>query len=383
MRKSAIAFIILLGLVSLFADVTYEGARSITGPFLSTLGASGAVVGIVVGLGELVGYGLRAVFGYLADKTKFYWTITFVGYAINLFAVPLLALAGNWQIASFLIIMERFGKAVRVPSRDAMLSFATKQTGRGWGFGLHEALDQIGAVTGQLLITVILAFKESYRFGFAMLLVPAIFALCILAYARRAFPRPHQLEIKKFEIDTKGLAKTYWIYIAAIALVAAGYVDFALISYHFQQASILQTNWIPFFYAIAMAVSGISSLFMGRWYDKKGIPVLAVITAISSFFAPLVFWGNFTLSLLGMILWGIGLGSQESIMRAVVPSLISPEKRASAYGVLNLFFGVAWALGSAIMGIFYDISFVYLVLFSLITQLASIPLLLKVKIRSA
>jgi MFS family permease len=381
MRKSAIAFIVLLGLVSLFADVTYEGARSIAGPFLSTLGASGAVVGIVVGLGELVGYGLRAFFGYLADKTKFYWTITFVGYAINLFAVPLLALAGNWQVASFLIIVERFGKAIRVPSRDAMLSYATKQTGRGWGFGLHEALDQIGAVTGPIILTIFLAFKESYRFGFAMLLIPAILALCFLTFARNSFPRPHELEVKRFDIEAKGLKKSYWIYIAAISLVAAGYVDFALISYHFQQGSILKPTWIPFFYAIAMAVSGISSLFMGRWYDKKGISVLAIITAFASLFAPLVFWGNFPIALLGMILWGIGIGSQESIMRAVVPSLAPPEKRASAYGVLNLFFGVFWALGSAIMGVFYDISFVYLVLFSIITQFASIPFLLKVKLR--
>lgn len=381
MRKSALTFIVLLGLVSLFADVTYEGARSSTGPFLSMLGATGTVVGVVVGIGELVGYGLRAVFGALADKTRFYWTITFIGYAINLFAVPLLALAGNWQVASMLIILERFGKAMRVPSRDAMLSYATKHTGRGWGFGLHQALDRVGAVSGPLFIATVFAFKESYRFGFAMLLIPALIALFFLVFARTSFPRPHELEIKKFDVETKGLKKVYWTYIAAVALVAAGYVDFALIAYHFQQASILSTSWIPFFYAIAMAVSGLSALGMGKWYDRGGIKVLAVITAVSALFAPLVFFGNFFLSLLGMILWGIGLGSQESIMRAVIPSLVPPEKRASAYGVLNLFFGVSWAIGSAIMGIFYDISFLYLVLFSLITQLASVPLFLKLSAR--
>ena len=140
-KNHALKFIILLGIVSLFADMTYEGARSITGPYLALLGASAAVVGFVAGFGELVGYALRLVSGYMADKTRRYWAMTIIGYAVNLLAVPLLALAGNWPMAAILLIAERMGKAIRTPPRDVMLSHAASQVGRGWGFGLHEAMD--------------------------------------------------------------------------------------------------------------------------------------------------------------------------------------------------------------------------------------------------
>lgn len=379
----ALKFIILLGVVSLFADMTYEGARSITGPYLAILGASGAAVGFIVGIGELIGYGMRVFSGYLSDKTGRYWLITLVGYSINLFAVPMLALAGNWQVAALLIILERFGKAIRVPARDAMLSYATKQTGRGWGFGLHEALDQIGAVGGPLMISAMLFFHESYQVAFATLLIPAVAALFCLVITRFIYPTPQDMEVSLTSVETKGFPSIYWIYILAISLVAAGYVDFALISFHFQKASSVDASWIPFFYAIAMAVDGLAALVIGRLFDRKGISILAVVTGVSALFCPLVFWGNFYVALIGIILWGIGMGSQESIMRAVVAELVSAKKRGSAYGMMNLSFGLFWAAGSALMGFFYDRSLPYLVIFSLATQLASVPLFLSIKKRSA
>lgn len=381
LRKTAVRLIVLLGIVSLFADVTYEGARSITGPFLSILGASGAAVGLIVGLGELIGYSFRGIAGYLADKTKRYWLLTIIGYVINLFAVPLLAFANNWKIAGLLIILERFGKAIRVPARDAMLSFAAKHTGRGWGFGLHEALDQIGAVVGPLLIAALLLFNESYRIGFAALSLPAILAIVVLLLARYSYPRPQDLEPVKLSLKTGGLTKTYWIYLLAVGFVAAGYVDFALIAYHFQKASIVSPVWIPFLYAIAMAVDGLSALIIGRVFDWKGISFLAFITLFASLFAPFVFLGDFTGAVIGMVFWGVGMGAQETIMRAIVARLVPPHKRGSAYGLLNTSFGIFWAIGSALIGFFYDISLIYVVVFSLVMQIAAIPLFLTVRLR--
>lgn len=378
-KTAAIKFIVLLGVVSLFADMTYEGARSITGPFLSILGASGAIVGLVVGLGEFLGYGIRALSGILSDKTEKYWAITFIGYIINLLVIPLLALANNWELAAFLIVLERIGKAIRVPARDAMLSYASKQTGHGWGFGLHEALDQIGAILGPLLISVLLYFKESYQFSFAFLLLPAILSLITLTLARIAYPRPQDLEPQALSITNKGLSNSFWIYSLAVGFVALGFVDFALIAYHFQKASSLTPIWIPFFYSVAMAVDGLAALVMGKFYDTKGLKVLMFVTAISAFFVPLVFFGGFYIALLGIILWGIGMGSQESIMRAVVATLVPSHKRGSAYGMLSLVFGTFWASGSFLKGYLYDVSILSLVIFSLIAQIASIPIFLLVK----
>lgn len=213
-RATAIRFVVLLGLVSLFADVTYEGARSIAGPHLALLGASGTVVGIVAGFGELIGYGLRLASGYLSDRTRRYWAITLVGYAINLLAVPLLALAGRWEAAAALLIAERMGKALRTPARDAMLSYATRGTGRGWGFGLHEAMDQMGAVAGPVIVTAVLATQNNnYPMAFGVLGIPALLALSILLSARRLYSRPQDLEPTAPELKTAGFPAAYWIYL--------------------------------------------------------------------------------------------------------------------------------------------------------------------------
>ena len=179
-KDDAMKFIILMGVVSLLADMTYEGSRSITGPYLVILGASAVTVGFVAGFGELAGYVLRFFSGHLTDRTRSYWTITISGYLINLIAVPLLALAGSWEVAAALIIIERVGKGIRVPSRDVMLSHACSQVGQGWGFGLHEALDQIGAILGPLIVAAVLFFHGSYQIGFAFLLLPAILAITVL-----------------------------------------------------------------------------------------------------------------------------------------------------------------------------------------------------------
>lgn len=378
-RRAAFKFIILLGVVSLLADMTYEGARSITGPYLALLGASGTVVGIVAGFGELIGYALRLVSGYYSDKTGRYWLITIFGYTVNLLAVPLLALAGRWEIAAALMITERIGKAIRTPSRDAMLSHATKEIGRGWGFGLHEAMDQIGAMLGPLIVAVVLFINGGYKTSFAVLLIPALLALIVLLTARYLYPRPRDLETISVTLETKGFPRVFWIYLVAVVLVAAGYVDFPLVAYHFKKASVAPDNWIPIFYAIAMGIDALAALLFGRLFDRKGVSILIFAVLASSLFAPLVFLGNFYSALFGIALWGIGMGAQESIMRASIANMISANKRGSAYGVFNAGYGLFWFLGSAVMGIFYDISIPVLIAFSVITQLASIPFLIMTK----
>jgi len=378
-KLTALRFIILIGIVSLFADITYQGANSIKGPFLSILGANAATVGIVAGFGELLGYCLRLVSGYISDRTRKYWLITFIGYTLNMIAVPAIALAGCWEIAAFLMITERIGKAIRNPARDAMLSHASKEIGRGRGFGLHEALDQIGAVLGPLSVAGVLYFNNSYRIGFGMLLIPAIFALGTLAKARQLYPQPYNLEKVSPELETKGFPRKFWLYITAIALVAAGYADFPLIAYHFKKVSIVSDTWIPLFYAITMGVDALAALFFGYLYDRKGISILIITTLVAIPFAPLVFLGGFYTALTGMILWGIGMGAQESIMRAAIAEMVPANRRGTGYGIFNMGYGICWFLGSAIMGVFYDFSLMVLIIFSIVSQLASIPLLLLVK----
>lgn len=351
--------------------MTYEGARSITGPFLATLGATGAIVGFVAGFGELVGQGLRLLFGYLSDRTKRYWAFTLLGYAINLLSVPLLAFAGSWQLASVLIIAERLGKAIRTPARDTMLSHAASQVGRGRAFGIHEALDQIGALGGPLLVSLILYLKGDYRTAFLWLLLPASFALTFLVIAKVLYPAPQKMEKDvSFKIES-GFSKRFWLYLLAIAFLAAGYVDYPLIAFHASQKGIALKSYIPLLYSLAMGVDAISALVCGGLFDRWGFYVLASVTVLSSLFAPLVFWGGLISLILGISLWGVGMGAQESILRAAIGEMVSPERRGTAYGLFNAIYGVSWFLGSALIGFLYDLSINYVVVFSLTSQLVS------------
>jgi MFS family permease len=369
-------FIILLGVISLFSDMTYEGARSITGPFLGELKASAAVVGVVAGLGEFLGYALRLGSGYLADRTGKYWPLTIWGYGLNLLAVPLLALVGSWPLAAVLMVIERLGKAVRTPARDAMLSHATAAVGRGWGFGFHNAMDQAGAVAGPLLVAAVLALRGTYRAGFALLLAPALLALLVLAAAARLYPHPHHLEAGPALPAPRSFNRPFWFYAAGAAFLAAGYADFPLIAYHFHQNALFAPDRIPLLYAVAMGVDALGALALGRLFDRRGLRLLGVVPFLSAFFAPLVFLGGRGAALAGMVLWGLGMGAQGSIIRAALAEMVPPSRRASAYGLFHTVFGLFWFLGSALMGLLYEISLTSLVIFSMVAQLAALPLFL-------
>ena len=372
----ATRFVILIGVVSLFSDLTYEGARSVTGPFLATLGASGAAVGFVAGFGELIGYALRLVSGYFADKTHRYWGIVFIGYGLNLLAVPLLALAGHWEIAAVLMIVERMGKAIRTPARDVMLSCASESIGRGWGFGLHEALDQIGAICGPLVVAAVFYHSGRYEDGFAILLIPALIALAVLYISYSLYPRPHDLSPSGITIEGRGFPKSFWLYILAISCVAAGYTDFPLVAYHFKKVGSVPEQWIPVIYSIAMGVDAIAALIFGRMFDRAGFSVLLVSIILSLFFAPFVFFGGFLSAALGMALWGLGMGAQESIMRAAIGTIVPRNRLGLAFGLFNTVYGVAWFIGSVSMGILYDFSINALVFFSVGIQLMAAPMVM-------
>jgi MFS family permease len=384
LKNAALKFVIAIGIVSLFADWAYEGARSITGPYLAILGASGALVGFIAGFGELLGYGLRIASGKLSERTHQFWPMTLFGYTMQMTAVPLLAWAPNWQIAGLLIVAERIGKAIRNPPRDVMLSHAAKQVGLGFGFGLHEALDQLGALVGPLVIAFVLAHHGDYRAAFASLLVPAILTVILIFTARLLYPKPEDLEATSVpDVHASGLPTVFWIYLVGAALVAAGFADFSLMAFHFEKAAVIPKIWVPLFYSVAMAVSGVGSLIFGRLFDRAGIWILVPLTLISAASAPLVFLGGFWLALIGSALWGLGMGVHESIIPAAVATMVPQQRRPSAYGTFTAAYGVAWFIGSVIIGKLYDVSLSALIGFSIAAQLLAIPIFVSVRKRAS
>jgi MFS family permease len=380
--RNALRFILLIGVLSFFADFTYEGSRSVIGPFLASMAASATVVGIVTGFGELAGYGLRLVSGRAADQTGRYWPITIFGYVVQMASVPALALVSSWQAAAALIILERVGKAIRNPPRDVMLSHAAKDAGGyGWAFGVHEALDQFGAMVGPLVVAAVLACRGTYRLAFAVLLIPALINLSFVLLARLLYPRPQDLDsAPAVTAQNAGFPPVFWIYLSGAALVAAGFADYPVIAYHFIHVGSVPSDWIAGFYAIAMAVSGTGSLLFGRLYDRFGFSVLIVLTLISAAFAPLVFFGGFWFALLGAAIWGLGIGVHESIIPAAVAPMVATTHRASAFGLFTAGYGIAWFAGSAAIGILYDHApLAIVVVFCVVAQLLALPIFVIVR----
>jgi MFS family permease len=376
-KRRALQFVLFIGALSFFADFVYEGARGIAGPFLALLGASGVVVGAASGLGELAGYGLRLVSGPLADRTRAYWPITIAGYIVQMVAVPALALAGSWQVAAGLLVLERVGKATRNPPRDVMLSHAgAEMGGYGWAFGLHEGLDQLGALLGPLAMAAILAWRHDERLAFAALAIPAACTLVLLAIARLRYPHTEELD-RPSPPPAQGarFPRAFWIYLAGAGLVAAGFADYPLIAFHFDRAAVLPRDWIPVFYAVAMGVGGAGALVFGRLFDRDGLKILVPLTIVSALYAPLAFFGGRWGALAGVALWGLGVGVHESVLAAAVATMVPRERRATAYGLFTAGFGVSWFLGSVLLGWLYDVSSPVMVGVAVALELVAVPFL--------
>ncbi|HEY4364763.1 MAG TPA: MFS transporter [Bryobacteraceae bacterium] len=362
-------FIICLGVVSLFADITYEGARSISGPFLKGLGATAAQVGFIAGFGEFIGYGLRLVSGTIADRTRSYWTITILGYIVNLFAVPLMAFAGNWPTAALLVAAERAAKGMRAPARDVLLSEAAQRVGRGWGFGLHAAMDQTGAVLGPLFVAWSVARANGYAPALLRLAIPAGCAIAALLVARlfditgtSAAPA---------NLTDQPLPRVFWIYVAAAGLLAAGYADFPIVAFHFEASGLMKPAVIPLMYTVAMAANGITAPLFGKLFDRFGLAVLSVGILFAMAALPLNFFGGMDAALFGVFCWGTGMGAMDAVLRSGVADLVSMNKRGRAFGLFNFVYGAMWLAGSSAMGFLYERSILALVILGLAAQLAS------------
>ena len=393
--SQAMAFIVLFGIVSLFSDMTHEGASSIRGAYLSLLGASAATIGFVSGLGELIGYSMRYVFGKLTDRSKEYWGMTIAGYVLDIAAVPLLALVGEhgWVAACALLVVQRMGKAIKKPAKDTIMSFAASQEGVGKSFGIQEVLDQIGAFLGPVLLYLVMLFKTDgttfkvYAACFAVLAIPGAITLVLLIITRCKFPNPEHFEPEPKEFVPFKMKKEFILYIAGISLFAFGFIDYSIVIMHVSRTyshlasglsettSLVSTGTLPLLYAGAMLVDAVAALFFGLMYDKKGVKALVWSTVISAPFAVFVFASDSVpMLLLGIALWGVGMGAQESILKAAVTSMVPKASRATGYGIFECSFGAFWFLGSWLLGVLYDVSIPAMIAVSVAAQLAAIPL---------
>jgi MFS family permease len=375
-RLTPLRFVMVFGLVSGLGDIVYEGARSMTGPFLASFGAGAALVGFITGAGEAVALVLRLPFGVLSDRTGRPWPITITGYTITMVAAPLLAVAWAVWPAAALAVLERFGKAVRTPARDTMLAQASVELGRGRAFAIHEALDQTGALVGPLLVAAAIATLGTMRWGFAVLAVPAVAALAVLVYLRRSVPVPSAYEPQESHRSqmppTTPLPRTFWLYAAYTAINMLGFATWAVLAYHLDTRNIVATSTIAVMYALAMGLAAVGALASGWVYDRiglRGLVVVPMLTAIVPFLSfsatPAVVWA-------GAAVWGVSLGIHESTMRAAVADLVPARRRGAGYGSFTAVYGLAWLAGSTIVGASYARSVGTAEAFIVATQVAAL-----------
>jgi MFS family permease len=387
--------VIGFGVVSLSADMVYEGARSITGPLLASLGASAVLVGLVTGVGEAMALVLRVVFGTWADRSGRYWTLTLAGYALTAICVPALAvtpfLAGaGLAVACVLILAERTGKAVRSPAKTALLAHAAGKVGLGRGFAVHKALDQAGAVAGPLLVAAVAGLAGTLWPALAILIVPGVAALLILIWIRHqtgdpATPADQGIAPRltaptvpkrvRWSRSAASLPTSFWLFAAAAGAATAGLVTFGVISFHLTRDQVVPVATIPLIYAAAMAAEALAALATGWLYDQIKGRVLLVLPFLVAIVPPLAFTNSAAAALVGVLIWGSAVGVQDSTVKALVADLVPAGRRATAYGAFAAVQGAAAALGGAMAGALYEHSLPSLIAAVSAMQLCALILL--------
>lgn len=386
------------GFVSLAADMVYEGARSVYGPVLAALGASALVVGLVTGAGEAVALVLRLAFGPIADRTGRYWSLTIVGYGLTAVCVPLLAIAPRLGVAGLafaatMILLERLGKAVRSPSKSALLAHVATAVGRGRGFGVHKALDQVGAFAGPLLVAAVVAAASLWA-GMAALAIPGAIAMVLLFTLRARVPDPGVYDAEPASATTgstgstrerrgwwaeavgAGLSGDFFRYAVAASLTTGALVTFGIIGYHVTVDGLLPVAAVPVLYAAAMAVEAVAALVVGSVYDRTGTRVLLVVPVLVAVVPALALGSAVWAVVAGVVAWGFAQGVQDSTIKAVVADLVDAPRRATAYGVFAGIQGLLAIVGGVTAGWLYERSLVALVVVVALTQLVALLLLL-------
>lgn len=382
-KKKAFMFIYLFGVISLLGDIIYEGARSISGQYLGVLGASAVVVGIVAGIGEFLGYLFRLISGYFSDRLNSYWLLVFLGYGF-LVSVPLLSLTDSWLFASFLFILERIGKGIRSPAKDALLSDPAKKVGTGFGFGLLELIDQIGALLGPLILFIVFSkvssnlSKEEYHLSFLTLWIPFILLMLTLIFTYIKFRNKVPISTKPVGDETAKLTINFWFYCLFVFFTTLGFVSFALIGYHIKSNSLIQESYIVILYAVAMAVDGLFAVLLGKLYDRLKIKrkILYLIPPLTFITINLSLSNSLPCILTGLILWGIVMSIHETILKAYIVDTVEAN-RGFAFAIFNTAYAVAIFLGNAVVGIVYQKMSEILPIYLLTTQIVATIILIK------
>jgi MFS family permease len=359
-----LTLIIMIGLVDLFADMTYEGGRSITGQFLGSLGASGNTVTLIMGVSEFLGYMLRWGAGIITDRTRKYRILIIIGYLLNVVVFPLFSVFSSTTTIMLLIMLERCGRALRIPARDVVVSHAALSVGVGFGMSLREFFDQLGAILGPVLVAVAWYISHNYRVSLFLLALPAVITMFLVykAISSPAIRRFEQQSQKYILVSRVHFSVAWWWFLAAVISLGIATIDFQLLAYHMQHQGIMNTGSLAVLYGCAMAITAVGTLIMGKLFDRYGPYSMIAILALVSGYAPLALYGGFVTCIVGVMLWSILYSCHGSLLAALVTKLVVVEARATAYGISGAALGIGWLLGSLLRGFLYGYSLAAMVI---------------------
>ncbi|MEM4576861.1 MAG: MFS transporter [Candidatus Nezhaarchaeales archaeon] len=377
MKKKILIVFVLLGLISLAADMVYEGARSASGAYLENLKAP-PIASSIIGVGEFVGYVLRFVSGVVASylgSSAAFWGFVALGYAMNVMVLPFLAFVGSWQIATLLYLLERVGKGLRTPMRDVILAEVTEGVGRGKGFGLHEVMDQVGALVGPLFFAYMLVHYD-YSKAFLVLLIPGTLAMMFVLTAWSLYPKIRGVEVSPKKLSFKGLGKRFWLYALSMSLQSLGFVHWAIASYFLKCWGIIGDAEIAMLYAIAMGVDALIAFPVGYLYDVVKYRSLYIAPITTLMVTLLLATKSTALAYVMAVLWGITMGISETIMRASIADIVDRGRLAIAYGIFGMLYGISWGIGGFIITLLLQLSLPVTIGYATLAQALSLLILI-------
>ncbi len=376
LSKRQLIVFLLLGFVSLTADIVYEGARSVSGSYLETVEAP-AIAAAIVGAGDLIGYGMRFISGVIASSigsSSIYWGLTLTGYLLTC-TLPLLAFTNWWVAVVAIYLIERIGKGLRAPTRDVILSEVVGGIGLGKGFGIHEVLDQLGAISGPLIVALALSYG-GYSLAYIILIIPAIISISLVVTAWNLYPSLKAVS-RKQGLTFKGLDRRFWFYTLSMAALSLGYIHWAIASYFLKHWGVLTDVEIALNYMIAMATDAIMAFPIGFLYDVIKLrslyiaPLLCMSIPITLFLST----ANRALPYALSAIWGIIMGIYETNMRAAIADIVDEKQRALAYGTFGLVYGVSWTIGGFIITMLINYGMYITTMYIIAVEIASIILL--------
>jgi len=344
-----------LGFVSFFTDMSSEMIFGILPLFIiDDLGTGKAILGLVEGMGEAVGYSTRTISGTISDQVGKRKSLILLGYGLSTLAKPFFALSVSWAHVFGIRVTDRIGKGIRTSPRDALLAESIDPINQGRAFGLHRTMDQAGAIVGPLIAFGLLYYFE-IRDIFWFSLIPSVIALFILARhvkERKIIPKNQSIFANCREV----FHGKFLLFLLIMTVFSIGAFNFSFILVKSSEVG-LEDKFVPLVYVVINIMHTLVGLPSGILADKIGTEkvisisfALFLLTCIVGFFETEFIVIGFVMAAIFGLYHGMTITSQRTMVSRYVPE----QLRGTAFGIYYLFVGISFLVANLTFGLLWD-----------------------------